>query len=88
MNKLVTDLKSLEIETLKNLKNSKASNTLRAYQADFKDFSRSGLAIIMFLSNFYFLFKANYFDTPVEVKPLLHTWSLSIEEQYYLLFPF
>ena len=39
MNELVTDIKSLEIETLKNLKNSKATNTLRAYQADFKDFS-------------------------------------------------
>ena len=39
MNNLVTDLKSLELETLKNLKNSKAQNTLRAYQADFKDFS-------------------------------------------------
>ena len=39
MSNLVTDLKSLEIETLKNLKNSKADNTLRAYQSDFKDFS-------------------------------------------------
>ena len=39
MNELVTDVKSLEIETLKNLKNSKANNTLRAYQSDFKDFS-------------------------------------------------
>jgi len=39
MNELVTDLKSLELETLKNLKNSKAHNTLRAYQSDFKDFS-------------------------------------------------
>ena len=39
MNNLITDVKSLEIETLKNLKNSKASNTLRAYQSDFKDFS-------------------------------------------------
>jgi len=39
MNELITDLKSLELETLKNLKNSKATNTLRAYQADFKDFS-------------------------------------------------
>ena len=39
MNELVTDLKSLELETLKNLKNSKAANTLRAYQSDFKDFS-------------------------------------------------
>jgi len=39
MNKLVTDVKSLEIETLKNLRNSKAFNTLRAYKSDFKDFS-------------------------------------------------
>ena len=39
MNNLITDLKSLEIETLKNLKNSKANNTLRAYQSDFSDFS-------------------------------------------------
>ena len=39
MNNLITDVKSLEIETLKNLKNSKADNTLRAYQSDFRDFS-------------------------------------------------
>ncbi len=39
MNNIITDLKNLEIETLKNLKNSKAKNTLRAYQSDFKDFS-------------------------------------------------
>jgi len=40
MNELVKNLKSLEIETLKNLKNSKSPNTLRAYESDFKDFSR------------------------------------------------
>ena len=39
MNNLITDVKSLELETLKNLKNSKAYNTLRAYQSDFRDFS-------------------------------------------------
>ena len=39
MNELITDVKSLEIETLKNLKNSKSDNTLRAYQSDFRDFS-------------------------------------------------
>ena len=38
MNNLITDVKSLEIETLKNLKNSKSKNTLRAYQSDFRDF--------------------------------------------------
>ena len=39
MNNLLTDVKSLEIETLKNLRNSKSANTLRAYQSDFRDFS-------------------------------------------------
>jgi len=39
MNDLITDVKSLEIETLKNLQNSKANNTLRAYKSDFRDFS-------------------------------------------------
>ncbi len=50
MNNLITDVKSLEIETLKNLKNSKAENTLKAYQSDFKDFSafciKNGLSSI------------------------------------------
>ena len=39
MNELVTDIKTLEIETLKNLKNSKSPNTLRAYESDYRDFS-------------------------------------------------
>jgi len=39
MNNLITDVKSLEIDTLENLKNSKSNNTLRAYQSDFRDFS-------------------------------------------------
>ena len=39
MNDLVTDVKNLELETLKNLKSSKAVNTLRAYKADYRDFS-------------------------------------------------
>ena len=39
MNKLVVDIKSLEQETLKNLRNSKSINTIRAYKADFDDFS-------------------------------------------------
>jgi len=40
MNNLITDVKNLELETLKNLKSSKALNTLRAYKADYKDFAR------------------------------------------------
>ena len=39
MNELITDVKNLELETLKNLRSSKARNTLRAYKADFRDFA-------------------------------------------------
>ena len=39
MNNLITDIKSIELETIKNLRNSKSINTLRAYQSDYKDFS-------------------------------------------------
>ena len=38
MNDLITDIKSLELETIKNLRNSKSENTLRAYQSDYNDF--------------------------------------------------
>ena len=38
MNKLTTEVKNLELETLKNLRSSKSVNTLRAYKADFRDF--------------------------------------------------
>ena len=38
MNNIITDIKSLEFETLKNLRNSKSSNTLRAYQSDYRHF--------------------------------------------------
>ena len=39
MSNLITDIKNLENETIKNLKNSKSANTLRAYQSDYRDFS-------------------------------------------------
>jgi len=39
MNDLITTIKNLELETIKNLKNSKSANTLRAYQSDYRDFS-------------------------------------------------
>jgi site-specific recombinase XerD len=38
MNELITDIKNLELETIKNLRNSKSANTLRAYQSDYNDF--------------------------------------------------
>lgn len=41
----------------------------------------------LFISNFYFLDQTDYFDLQAELMPLLHTWSLGVEEQFYLLFP-
>ncbi|WP_417711667.1 acyltransferase family protein [Roseibium aggregatum] len=51
-------------------------------------FFESLTATFLFISNFFFLSKSGYFDTAAEFKPLLHTWSLGTEEQYYILFPF
>ena len=39
MNDIISDIKTLELETIQNLKNSKSNNTVRAYESDFKDFS-------------------------------------------------
>ena len=53
----------------------------------FFDFSKSLIFIPLFLSNIYFWFANGYFDPSMEEKPLIHTWSLGVEEQYYLFFP-
>ena len=55
--------------------------------SDMKDFSKSLVAVSVFASNILFWRESGYFDTAAELKPLLHTWSLAVEEQYYLLFP-
>jgi peptidoglycan/LPS O-acetylase OafA/YrhL len=47
----------------------------------------SALAATVSLSNFYFTATAGYFDFAATSKPLLHTWSLSVEEQFYLVYP-
>ncbi len=51
------------------------------------NFSWSVLATTFFSSNIFFWREAGYFASPSELKPLLHTWSLSVEEQFYVLFP-
>jgi len=55
--------------------------------ADLEDFGQSLVAVTTFSSNILFWWESGYFDTAVELKPLLHTWSLAVEEQYYILFP-
>ena len=54
---------------------------------EFLDFGQSVVATSLFSSNFLFWQEAGYFDTASFDKPLLHTWTLAIEIQYYLLFP-
>lgn len=54
---------------------------------DLKEFGRSLQGVALFASNYYFIRKTGYFDGSADEKPLLHTWSLAVEEQYYLLFP-
>lgn len=51
------------------------------------DFTHSQIASSIYVSNIYFWSKADYFDTESILKPLLHTWSLSVEEQFYILWP-
>jgi peptidoglycan/LPS O-acetylase OafA/YrhL len=54
---------------------------------EMRDFAQSLVATVWFSSNALFWLESGYFDTVAELKPLLHTWSLAVEEQYYLLFP-
>lgn len=51
------------------------------------DLGKSIGATAAFVSNLYFWRSSGYFDAASDLKPLLHTWSLAVEEQFYLLFP-
>lgn len=54
---------------------------------ELRDFFQSITAASTFVSNIFFWKETGYFETASELKPLLHTWSLAVEEQYYILFP-
>jgi len=54
---------------------------------DIRDFSESMVAVCAFSSNILFWRESGYFGSATDWKPLVHTWSLAVEEQYYLLYP-
>ncbi|MEM7728553.1 MAG: acyltransferase [Pseudomonadota bacterium] len=56
-------------------------------RADLIAMMRSALLALASLSNFGFWLEAGYWDVDSKLKPLLHTWSLGVEEQFYLLWP-
>lgn len=55
--------------------------------SQFNDFAQSVVSVCLFVSNILFWRESGYFSPSAEVKPLLHTWSLAVEAQYYLFFP-
>jgi peptidoglycan/LPS O-acetylase OafA/YrhL len=52
-----------------------------------KEFADSLLATNLFVSNFLFWSESGYFAADVRLKPLIHMWSLSVEEQFYIVYP-
>ena len=55
--------------------------------SDMKDFAKSLIAVPTFSSNILFWSESGYWGENNELKPMLHTWSLAVEEQYYIFFP-
>jgi peptidoglycan/LPS O-acetylase OafA/YrhL len=54
---------------------------------DFDEFSSSALTALMSASNIFFFLNTGYFSGAADLKPLLHTWSLGVEEQFYVILP-
>ncbi len=57
------------------------------FPSDRKDFAQSLMAVSAFSSNILFWMESGYWGVDNQLKPLLHTWSLAVEEQYYVIFP-
>ncbi|SKA16525.1 acyltransferase family protein [Sediminibacterium ginsengisoli] len=54
---------------------------------DFENLTQSVIATVLFSNNLLLYFTSGYWDIVNHYKPLLHTWSLGVEEQFYLIFP-
>ena len=54
---------------------------------EFKDYGQSLVSVSVFASNFLFWLESGYFGVGTDLKPLIHTWSLGVEEQFYIFFP-
>jgi peptidoglycan/LPS O-acetylase OafA/YrhL len=61
--------------------------TISLFPNDLIEFGRSAFAAALFASNFFFASRAGYFAPAHETMPLLHTWSLGVEEQFYIVWP-
>lgn len=57
------------------------------YPDQMRDFGQSVVAVLLFASNLLFYLEIDYFAPAADAKPLLHTWSLAVEEQFYIFFP-
>ena len=57
------------------------------FAGDYKNLAESAMATALSVSNIYFWQNSGYFSPAAEFKPLLHTWSLAVEEQYYFFYP-
>ena len=57
------------------------------FPGELRRFKDSVQATLLFYSNYFFMFDVGYFADSAESKPLLHTWSLAVEEQFYVVFP-
>ena len=55
--------------------------------AELKIYGGSVLSVPLFVSNIFFWRNVGYFETANDLSPLLHTWSLAVEEQFYLFYP-
>ena len=64
-----------------------AFGVIRLFPSELMKLAKSALASATGTSNIFFFLHTNYFEDSAESSPLLHTWSLGVEEQFYLLMP-